>query len=234
MGKQQAGTWSSESLARGPGSEAYDFSITGQLGQGRVGAVHVVEIRSCSIPVAVPPLVVKVANRDFCDKLSKEAWMYEEMEALQGVAIPRCYGYFLSEIPPHTKVLGWDRVATTKLPISILLLERLGDHLRLGEPIPQTIQDDLWCITKDLGELHIFDNDLRYDNVLLAPASPPGLPSLVSPYSHRSYELRLVDFDTAYKINFPPWLLVAHHRHLVELILDNVPDGNVVNLFDDD
>ncbi|EPQ52942.1 hypothetical protein GLOTRDRAFT_46075 [Gloeophyllum trabeum ATCC 11539] len=216
-----------------PGDAVLDITVAGQLGQGRVGTVHIADVWSCSVPVDIPPLVVKVANRDFCDNLSKEAWMYEEMESLQGVAIPRCYGYSVSEIPPHMKVLGWDRVATTKLPISILLLERVGGHLPLGKPIPQTVQDDLWRITKDFGELHIFDKDLRYDNVLFAPDSPPGLPSLVSPFSHRSYVLRVVDFDLGYKVNLPPQSLDFHHKHLVRLILDNVPRGNVVNPFDD-
>ncbi|EPQ52918.1 hypothetical protein GLOTRDRAFT_131209 [Gloeophyllum trabeum ATCC 11539] len=193
-----------------PGDAVLDITVASQLGQGRVGTVHIADVRSCSVPVDIPPFVVKVANRDFCDNLFKKAWMYKA-----------------------AMVLGWDRVATTKLPTSILFLERVGGYSPLGEPVPQTVQDDLWSITKDFGELHIFAKDLRYDNVLLAPDSPPGLPSLVSPSSHRSYGLRVVDFDLEYKVNLPPQSLDFHHRHPVRLILDKVPSGNVVNPFDD-
>ncbi|EPQ52947.1 hypothetical protein GLOTRDRAFT_139931 [Gloeophyllum trabeum ATCC 11539] len=217
-----------------PGNAVLIVRLKEGLGKGRAGAVHDVEICACSTPFDIPPLVVKVANRDFCDDLSKEAWLYEEMESLQGVAVPRYYGYFLAELPPHAKVASWNRIATTKFPISILLLERLGGKLPLGRPIPQNLQDDLWDVMKDISELHIFNDDIRYDNVLLAPKSPPALPSLVSPYRHRSYGLRLVDFDTAYKINFYPHILVEDHEELIRLILDNVPQGGTVNPSDRD
>jgi hypothetical protein len=37
----------------------------------------------------------------------REAWFYEEMEYLQGVAIARCYGFFTLEIDPNSEVLDW-------------------------------------------------------------------------------------------------------------------------------
>jgi hypothetical protein len=56
---------------------------------------------------ALPPLVIKVAARRRSEDLAREAWFYEEMEGLQGVAIARCYGFFTMEIDPNSEVLDW-------------------------------------------------------------------------------------------------------------------------------
>ena len=39
--------------------------------------------------------------------MSREAWFYEQMERLQGVSIPLCYGYFTTEIDVNSEVLDW-------------------------------------------------------------------------------------------------------------------------------
>ncbi|EPQ50832.1 hypothetical protein GLOTRDRAFT_133575 [Gloeophyllum trabeum ATCC 11539] len=159
-----------------PADGVLDMSIADQLGAGRIGCVYAVSVSYCSVPAKVPPLVVKVTSRDRCDELAKEAWVYEELdECLQGVSIPRCYGRFLAELPPRVDVLSWKRRGTTKLPISIVLLERLGDKLPLGEPIPQKIKDDLWGAVRDIAQMGVRNPALCYNDVLLAPPSPPGL-----------------------------------------------------------
>lgn len=138
--------------------------------------MYAVSVSHCSVPAKVPPLVGKVTSRDRCDELAKEAWVYEELdECLQGVSIPRCYGRFLAELAPRVDVLSWKRRGTTKLPISIVLLERLGDKLPLGEPIPQKIKDDLWGAVRDIAQMGVRNPALCYNDVLLAPPSPPGL-----------------------------------------------------------
>lgn len=147
--------------------------------------------------------------------------------------IPRCYGYFTTMLPQRTDIVSWERRPTTPFPIGILLLERVGDKLPLGEPVPQVLQDDLWGIIRDLAELGIGHHDLRYDNLLMAPRSPPGLPSMPSPYSGRSYGLRVIDFDYAYKYNMPKDRLSASSSSFVDLVLDNVPEGRIVNIFDE-
>ncbi|KAF8510060.1 hypothetical protein JB92DRAFT_3119365 [Gautieria morchelliformis] len=55
----------------------------------------------------LPSLVIKVAARRCSDDLVHEAWFYEEMEDIQGVAIARCYGFFTAEIEQNSEVLDW-------------------------------------------------------------------------------------------------------------------------------
>lgn len=72
--------------------------------------------------------------------MAKEASMYEEMESLQGVGIPRCYGWFEVDMDPcyvtPINILNkppdlYNRPNT----LSILLLERAGGRLPLQSPI---------------------------------------------------------------------------------------------------
>ena len=47
-------------------------------------------------------------------------------------------------------------------------------------------------------------DDWRPNNYLLAPRSPPGLPSLASPLHKRTYRLRVIDFEHAERSNLHP------------------------------
>lgn len=80
----------------------------------------------------IPNLVIKVANSKHQDSLAKEAAIYDEMESIQGIAVPRCYGFFETELAMDD---GWsfsdvdNRSSTSSSQtgiISVLLLERLG------------------------------------------------------------------------------------------------------------
>lgn len=55
----------------------------------------------------LPPLVVKIGRANRCYSLAREAWFYEEMESIQGVAIARYYGCFKMELPPGRFVYPW-------------------------------------------------------------------------------------------------------------------------------
>ncbi|OBZ65953.1 hypothetical protein A0H81_14201 [Grifola frondosa] len=53
----------------------------------------------------LPPLAVKIARFGYKHELLLEASVYKELENLQGVSIPRCYGLFEGELED-----GWERV----------------------------------------------------------------------------------------------------------------------------
>lgn len=53
---------------------------------------------------SLPPLVVKIGRRNRCQSITREAWFYEEMECLQGIAIARCYGCFEMELGKGQRV----------------------------------------------------------------------------------------------------------------------------------
>lgn len=56
----------------------------------------------------LPPLMVKISNRKRSHRVGFDAYMYERMHTQQGVCIPRCYGYFVAEVPPDTAFLADD------------------------------------------------------------------------------------------------------------------------------
>ncbi|GJJ08301.1 hypothetical protein Clacol_002512 [Clathrus columnatus] len=39
--------------------------------------------------------------------VEQEAWFYEELEQVQGIAVPRCYGLFQAHIEPGSEVSAW-------------------------------------------------------------------------------------------------------------------------------
>ena len=54
---------------------------------------------------------------------------------------------------------------------------------------------------RELTRLAVDHVDIRYENVLLAPPSPPGLEGKCSPKLGRPYRFRLVDFEHAVRTN---------------------------------
>ncbi|RPD68402.1 hypothetical protein L226DRAFT_540750 [Lentinus tigrinus ALCF2SS1-7] len=68
----------------------------------------------------IPPLVIKAAQTDEAGALlSKEAAMYEHIQALQGVVAPRFYGYFHCVPAANTDSESkWTRLPTSEPPAS--------------------------------------------------------------------------------------------------------------------
>lgn len=66
--------------------------------------------------------------------------------------------------------------------------------------------------------------DVRYDNILQAPLSPPGLPSLPSPITQRAYGWRLVDFEMAYKINHSVYRLSTQAECQLVMLWEEVEE----------
>ncbi|KAF8531754.1 hypothetical protein JB92DRAFT_2848651 [Gautieria morchelliformis] len=90
-----------------PGNPCLHVSLEPErLGYGRVGSVYPLRIDDNN-QYTLPSLVIKVAARRRSDDLAREAWFYEEMEDIQGVAIACCYGFFTAEIEQNSEVLDW-------------------------------------------------------------------------------------------------------------------------------
>ncbi|KAK7691995.1 hypothetical protein QCA50_005400 [Cerrena zonata] len=180
---------------------------------GRVGAVYETE---CSIHdnvhgFSIPPLVVKIAKPMMDEDLVKEAGIYSEMLCLQGSAVARCYGLFQFRSFEHLD-FG---------PVSILLLERLGEHLPFGKPIPPSAFGDLTDVSSDLIKLGIEHSDIRWSNIL-STGSHPRLPS---PFTNRVYQWCFVDFDRARK---QARLIFGHYDSYLERVWLNTPNGTIV------
>lgn len=99
------------------GHAALSLSLGKVLGAGRSSIVYEaldtriipssLDPRSASRGY-LPPLVVKIGRRNRCQSIVREAWFYEEMECLQGVAIARFYGCFELKLGPSKRVEPWE------------------------------------------------------------------------------------------------------------------------------
>ena len=100
----------------------------------------------------IPPLVIKVALEGHGRRLAEEAAMYTHLRPLQGVVIPRCYGYFRCYVNRQQHaVMPWEmevdfprqfdefRMPHQMESLNILLLERLGRHVA-KKPVPEALR----------------------------------------------------------------------------------------------
>ncbi|KAF8494289.1 hypothetical protein JB92DRAFT_2595742, partial [Gautieria morchelliformis] len=223
-----------------------------RLGYGRVGSVYPLTIDGAD-QYALPPLVIKVAGRRRSEDLAREAWFYEELEHIQGVAIARCYGFFTAEIDANSEVLGWAEsdanydeeddldepvsipksTRTVQSPVqngsektilSVLVLERLGDHLPIGVSM-DTIQPDVHEIYSDMGRFGVEHMDVAWRNIVAAPATQE---SIVCPYHGHKHQWRIVDFDRSRKSNFPLDRIEYGSGSWLSIIFDCLADGFVI------
>ncbi|KAJ3911343.1 hypothetical protein F5877DRAFT_23870, partial [Lentinula edodes] len=218
-----------------PGNLSLHIRLGKMISTGRTGMLFDCE---CSVPSGnetlgyqIPPIVVKLARQYHTEDLTKEAIMYEGLQCLQGSAIPRCYGFF--QFRWYCGCLLTQLLSSTDFfdfgPMSLLLLEKLGKHLTLGEPLPDGAESELETLCSDLASLHIIHNDLRYANILCVLSQEQGgIPSLPSPISGKSYQWRLVDLDCAYRTAQDLWGVQTYYNTYLSRVLDNVPFGCIV------
>ncbi|KAK0241407.1 hypothetical protein EDD85DRAFT_818749 [Armillaria nabsnona] len=182
-----------------------------------------------------------------------EAASYDEMELLQGICVPRCYGLFQTsydleelDIPALLDRKKRDEELRCELEedsdddeilepiiyddvLSVLLIERVGDRLQLGCSLPHGVREDMSDMYNDIGRLCLCHNDIRYSNFLsVLPEDQGGLPSLASPFTGRTYNWRAVDFDLMKKTALSEESFSAYHLGFILRLLDNVPYGCIV------
>ncbi|KZV88093.1 hypothetical protein EXIGLDRAFT_839518 [Exidia glandulosa HHB12029] len=97
-------------------------------------------------------------------------------------------------------------LASVRDRLFVLLLERVGGEL---ERFP-TLKDDLWNAYRVLAHMSInMARDVKYNNILMAPNSPPGLPSLPSPFTQRTHNIRIIDLELALKTIFTDDIIMS-------------------------
>lgn len=148
-----------------PENASITLVIKDPAGDGASGQVYYVDVVDSTAEGYIPPLVVKVARPNRLGHIAREAWFYDELAVLQGVCIPRCYGWFEAELPEGCfvpeealeleddikhdflsddpdQVKGWGRAvqkrSKLRTRVSLLLLERVGREITPGESIPIT------------------------------------------------------------------------------------------------
>ncbi|KAF7791792.1 hypothetical protein EIP86_002816 [Pleurotus ostreatoroseus] len=221
---------------------------------GRDGVVHEVEVvlEGSSPEVKkyhLPPLVAKISRKGSVDSdLRNEMYIYEELSALYGACLPRCFGLFWGDIPPpHSAVppsfdpyspveelqkqiaaITDRRLSRVSGTVWILLLERLEGYLPLGKVIPAETKEEIYALYDELAQCHIDPVNYSWGNIMRALPSPPGLPSRPSPRTGRVYEWRLIDFNRAKRSNMTAEDLCIQNESWMEDILGGLEGGRFV------
>lgn len=234
------------------GSLHLQASVGEYLGHGHSSTVFALEnvhLSDAPTDAQVPELVVKIARINRVTSLIRETWYYDEMQILQGVALPRCYGYFETTLSAdadekellhrlfkkfpaevdgeHNAALNRDTLIGPLHPVleerrtrrdilAVLVMERLGSRLPIGLPVPEETRQDIMGLYEEIGYFCVDNSrDVRVQNILRAPSSPPGLPSVPSPFTQRVHNWRMIDFEFAVQTNLSNFTL--DYRYYVQV-----------------
>ncbi|RDX52605.1 hypothetical protein OH76DRAFT_1480706 [Lentinus brumalis] len=172
---------------------------------------------------------VKVTNADKIPCYVPPAWSSRSRGCSKGSIIPRCYGYFSATVDQtQMTILPWDGPDCSyprtfdphvpphpSAPLSVMLLERLGDPIPTGSYLLRDHRDEL-------ARLGVTSIDWRLGNLLSAPPSPPGLPGIPSPNHDHLYSIRLFDFEFAVRANIAPRLLNSKGKVRVDNLVYDI------------
>lgn len=87
---------------------------------------------------------------------------------------------------------------------------------------------DIWNIFEDMAQLGIQQMDLRHSNLLFAPDFPSALPSNICSYHNRTHQYRVIDFDSARKVNFTSEQLYYENSAILGRLLEMMSAGVIV------
>ncbi|KAJ2989724.1 hypothetical protein NUW54_g8691 [Trametes sanguinea] len=196
---------------------------------------------------SLPPLVAKIAHERNGENVYKEAQMYSLLQSLQGVIVPRCYGYYRDFVNlQETSIIPWSpeeefprsettfnifQMPNTRASLNIVLLERLGEPPRRSKSAPPGLREQWVDMVKILAALGIYHADLTPVNIVEAtPLSASEAvykpPSLTLPSGDECevgrYDWRLIDFEAASLVGTTGMKRhAAHHVYMVNHLIDH-------------
>ncbi|EJD50964.1 hypothetical protein AURDEDRAFT_160107 [Auricularia subglabra TFB-10046 SS5] len=216
-------------VEHGPVSIAFDVGdVLGSGASGVVCAVENVRVLSGPANTSLPPLAVKIAKSYRAMDVVRESWAYDELECLQGVAVPRYYGLFtltlLESQRPKTWTKPYERNVEHAPSIPPELsgkdfthdsihpeLRRYADVnnvlvLLLIERMEELdfnalpYHEDVADVFNELAYVSMdVAADMGIRHVMRPLPVPPGFPGLPSPFTQRIHSLRVVDLNLAIK-----------------------------------
>jgi hypothetical protein len=93
--------------------------------------------------------------------------------------------------------------------------------------IPISCRPDVHEIYSDMGRFGVEHTDIRWRNIVAAPATQHGI---VSPYHEHKHQWRVVDFDRSRKSNFSHSHIKSASDSWLDPILDGLTKGYVVEI----
>lgn len=87
-----------------------EIELKERISHGRIGITYRAQLQlildeiggspmTCSSLQSPQEFCVKLVKPQFIRSLAREAWFYEQLAELQGVAVPRCFGFFVAPLP---------------------------------------------------------------------------------------------------------------------------------------
>ncbi|KAH6903236.1 hypothetical protein BKA70DRAFT_1194650 [Coprinopsis sp. MPI-PUGE-AT-0042] len=95
-------SWDAKDITSAEGS--LELRLLERLAEGRIGTVYPATILAATrggvdiTPTLPQNLCLKFAKKEFCRSLARDAWFYEQLQDLQGVAIAQSYGFYTSTV----------------------------------------------------------------------------------------------------------------------------------------
>ncbi|TCD67828.1 hypothetical protein EIP91_011890 [Steccherinum ochraceum] len=220
------------------GDLSLSLALGSELGCGSVGRVFEVNvIKSASSPMPrgkfLPSLVVKMSRRGMSRALLYEAHVYEDLERLQGIVIPRCFGLYVGTVTDAANFTPWsgqaaqsplgDHRDTHGSPddeVTILILERVGGCITAAES-RKSLHSELYTMYKDISSFSIYHFDIKPSHILLA--TPES--SIAAGHSHRwakPYQFRIIGFHNSQKTNVGRGELAEDQMRSVSAVLNEL------------
>ncbi|CAL1713725.1 unnamed protein product [Somion occarium] len=114
--------------------------------------------------------------------------------------------------------------------ITILVLERVGpSHLPLGKPLREDEREGLSAMLSDIVRHRICHDNIRYPNILSAPARSPEHPRLRSPYTRRKCRWRIIDFGYAYESTRGKRRFAKHIEYGLEDLCEELSERRIAS-----
>ncbi|KZV88094.1 hypothetical protein EXIGLDRAFT_839519 [Exidia glandulosa HHB12029] len=107
-------------------------------------------------------------------------------------------------------------LAAARNRLFILVLERVGGELKRYP----TVQQDMLHAYDEFARLSVnLCRDIRANNIRMSPQSPPGSPSLASPLTGRTHNIRIIDLELTLKTSFTDGAILRSCKSYIRMLV---------------
>ncbi|CAA7260888.1 unnamed protein product [Cyclocybe aegerita] len=148
-------------------SSHLDLTLMELIGEGRIGITYAARVNAANDASGVDLLAsglvpsevcLKIAKPHFCRSMAREAWFYEQLRPLQGIATARCFGFFTATVEGARTNPSNESEASEKGPVTVVpwaALKARPEHMfkKTHWPSEDFLIDDstAWMYTDEHG-----------------------------------------------------------------------------------